>query len=192
MSLRSHADYFFAAHDVGGSVRARFDSMDSQRTAELDQITRAIHARDLQQLPANAGLRAAAEAWLLVSDAIAARNRKTVAEQYDALVGQSVHMDLAREMQDDAPAEFRERFTSRKISAIGEAFLNTERGKAAQRTPSFLAYRTNVNFFYSLLPILQVQPIQKFLLCHLVANSIERVFQQDWRAKIQPSVAEVE
>jgi hypothetical protein len=192
MSLRSHADYFFAAHDVGGSVRARFDLIDQQRGVELDQITRAVHSRDLTQLPLQPALREAIGDWLRIVGDSARRNREAVDQHYDELVGQSIHMDLARGMEPDAPAEFRERFTGRKISAIGEAFLNTERGRAAQRTPTFLAYRTNVNFFYSLLPILQVQPMQKFLLCHLISNSIERVFQQDWRAKIQPSVAEVE
>jgi hypothetical protein len=185
MSLRSHADYFFAAHDVGGSVRSRFDAIDAQRRDELDAITRAVHGKELGSMPL-------AAIWQEIIGRTAQRNREAVEVHYDALVGQSVHMDLAKSMEADAPAEFRERFTSRKISAIGEAFLNTERGRAAQRTPSFLSYRTNVNFFYSLLPVLQVQPIQKFLLCHLVANSIERVFQQDWRAKIQPTVAEVE
>lgn len=192
MSLRSHADYFFAAHDVGGSVRSRFDLIDQQRAAELDGITRAVHAGALHELPLQPALRDAVSSWMKVIGETASRNRAAVEHHYEELVGQSIHMDLARGMEPDAPAEFRERFTSRKISAIGEAFLNTERGKAAQRTPTFLAYRTNVNFFYSLLPILQVQPMQKFLLCHLIANSVERVFKQDWRAKIQPSVAEVE
>ncbi|TFW16939.1 hypothetical protein E4L96_15405 [Massilia arenosa] len=187
MSLRSHADYFFAAHG-NAALRERFDAIDAKRREELDAVTRAVHAGDTATLPL-AGLVAR---WKEVAERTAERNRNIVAEHYAELVAQNRHMELAQKIAPDAPAEFRERFTSRSISKIGEAFLNSEKGKAAQRNPNFLAYRTTVNFFYAILPILQVTPVQKFLLCHLVSNSVERVFGEDWRTRVAATGTAVE
>ena len=188
MSLRSHADYFFAAHDLSGGLRTRFDTIDRKRRADIDSLTRSI-ADDSTPSPISAELAALVAQWQRVITATDTRNRAIVAQNLEALVDQTVHMDLATAMQDETPTALRDSVVGRKNSEIGEIFLNTPGGQAAQRTPEFLAYRTNVNFFYALLPILEVAPMQKFLLCHLTANSIERVFDQDWRSKINHLVA---
>jgi hypothetical protein len=65
---------------------------------------------------------------------------------------------------------------------MGKRFLEEEDGRRVINSPEFMAYRMSVNFFYLLLPILGVSPVQKFCLCHLIANSVERVSGVSWRS----------
>ena len=190
MSLRSHADYFFAAHDVSGQVRARFDGFDDHWGADFDQMARALADRHWGSLPMTSSAQALVKAWSGVVDRTDQRSRDLVTANHAALISQTVHQDLARTMAAVDDSAMRQRFSTRKISDIGEAFLNSERGLAAQRSPDFLTYRTNVNFFYLLLPTLGVTPVQKFMLCDLVARSVERVFARDWRQSIGMVAAE--
>ncbi len=190
MSLRSHADYFFAAHDLSGQVRTRFDAFDEHWGADFDRIARAVADRDWDALPMASAARALVKGWSDVVDRTDQRSRDLVMANYAALISQTVHQDLARTMAVTDDSAMRQRFAARKISDIGEVFLNSERGIEAQRTPDFLTYRTNVNFFYLLLPALGITPVQKFMLCDLVARSVERVFARDWRQSIGMVAAE--
>lgn len=190
MSLRSHADYFFAAHDLSGQVRARFDGFDNHWGADFDVMARTLTDRDWDSLPMGLAARNLVKAWSGVVDRTDLRSRELVLANHSALISQTVHQDLARTMAATDDSAMRQRFAGRKISDIGEVFLHSERGLEAQRSPDFLTYRTNVNFFYLLLPALGVTPVQKFMLCDLVARSVERVFARDWRQSIGMVAAE--
>lgn len=185
MSMRSHADYFFAAHDASGALQRHFRDIDARRQRELDRITVAVGAGDPDAAglpPALAGVLAQ---WMRGLSAIDARSHDIVARHYDELAAQSDQfLAMASRMRADVPADYAEHFMNRKNSEIGDAFIHSEAGRQALKRPEFLAYRINVNLFYALLPLLEVAPLQKFLLCHLVAASIERVHQQDWREKL--------
>ena len=181
MSLRSHADYFFAAHDASGKMHTQFEKVDQKQAETIDRIIEAVHSDALDTLPLPDHLRAIVVDWQQQIRRMDDVNKGIVSENYDFLVDQKAHLDTAKAMQEQVPEAFRKKFENKKISEIGEVFLNTERGRVARATPEFLVFRTNVNFFYSLLPILEVTPIQKFLLCHLVANSVGRVYDEDWR-----------
>jgi len=185
LSLRSHADYFFAIHDVSGALRQRFDSIDAKRKEELDAIVHAVAAKTPGALPLAPKLQGIVSDWMAIIHAAQERHQDIVAEHYDALVAQSLHTDMARQMQRDDPSEFRERIAGRQVSEIGEVFINTEAGRERLRRPEFLTYRLTVNLYYTLLPILEVTPVQKFLLCHLVANTVERVFDQNWKQTLE-------
>lgn len=190
MSMRSHADYFFASHDTDDALRTKFDGFDAKNSERLDKATLAT----VQGRYDEAGLpepfaRILAE-WVEILKRVDARSRRIVELKYDELVGQNDRfMEMATEMRQDVPDEFFQRVEKREISKVGDAFINTGAGQEALRRPEFLAYRLNVNFFYALLPLLEVAPIQKFLLCHLLSNSIERVFDQDWRKKVEKILA---
>jgi hypothetical protein len=190
MSLRSHADYFFAAHDASGKMHAQFDHIDQKQTETIDRIIDAVHSDALEALPLPSHLQAIVLDWQHQARRMDDVNEHIVSENYDFLVNQEAHLDTARAMQDQVPKAFRKKFENKKISEIGEVFLNTERGRLARSAPEFLIYRTNVNFFYSLLPILEVTPIQKFLLCHLVANAVSRVYDEDWRKAVKGNAEE--
>jgi hypothetical protein len=184
MSLRSHADYFFAAHDSKGQLRQHFDNMDNKKGALVDDIISCCCEQRFDDLPLNSSLKRVIGQWQIIVDEMSERHKEIVAEHYDYLAEQSVHIDAAEAMKDNLPEDFRQVFESKEITELGEYFLNSEEGLNAQKAPEFMAYRTNVNFFYFLLPILEVSPIQKFCLCHLVANGAERIFQQNWRVNI--------
>ncbi|QMW23282.1 lantibiotic dehydratase [Sandaracinobacteroides saxicola] len=180
MSIRSHADYFFAAHDVGGAARRRFDAVDAMLGARADAITQAIRNRQHDSAGPTAAQRILA-AWLPLLARTAAANRAVVDAHHAAIADATVHADLAERLRPQAPADLLRAEQERRITDIAEIFLQSERGRAAQRAPAFLAYRATVNFFYGLLPLLDVAPAQKFLLCHLTASSIERTTGRDWR-----------
>lgn len=184
MSLRSHADYFFAAHDSKGQLRQHFDNMDNKKGSLIDDILRCCCEQRFDDLPLNSSLKNVVGQWQIIVDEMSDRHQEIVAEHYDYLAQQSVHIDAAEAMKDNLPEDFRQVFESKEITELGEYFLNSEEGLKAQKAPEFMAYRTNVNFFYFLLPIIEVSPIQKFCLCHLVANGAERIFQQNWRVNI--------
>lgn len=185
MSMRSHADYFFAAHDTDNALRRKFDQIDMKQREQLDRATRATVAGDYAATGLPQPFVEILGQWTAVLADIDTRSKRIVELRYDELIGQNDEfMDMATRMRQDVPDAFFENVASRQISTIGDAFINTQAGKAALQRPEFLAYRINVNFFYALLPLLEVAPIQKFLLCHLLSNSVERVFNQDWRAKV--------
>lgn len=185
MSLRSHADYFFAAHDTDDALRRKFDEIDAKRSADLDRVIVAAAEGRF----ADAGLPEQfvpiVEQWSRILADVDGRSKRIVESRYEDLIAQNDRFsDMATSMRQDVPDEFFERVSRRRISEIGDAFINTEAGKQALRRPEFLVFRINVNLFYSLLPLLDVPPIQKFLLCHLVSNSVERAYGQSWREKV--------
>lgn len=185
MSMRSHADYFFAAHDSDNALRDRFDAIDVKNQERLDQATRATADGDYAGTGLPEPFVAILSEWAKVLADVDARSKRIVELRYQELVGQNDQfMEMATQMRQDVPDEFFERVAKRQISEVGDAFINTKAGKEALQRPAFLAYRINVNFFYALLPLLEVAPIQKFLLCHLLSNSVERVYGQDWREKV--------
>ncbi|GAB3012478.1 lantibiotic dehydratase [Bowmanella dokdonensis] len=184
MSLRSHADYFFSAHDSKGQLQAKFNAMEQGKRRQLDEIVTHCTSRRFRQIPLPAEFLSILEHWQQVVDAMSLRHEQIVRDNYDLLVSQTTHQDTANSLKDALPEEFIQAFSNKKTTELGEYFLNTEEGQQAQKSQMFMVYRTNVNFFYSLLPILEASPIQKFCLCHLVANSVERVFDKDWRSMI--------
>ena len=185
MSMRSHADYFFAAYDADNALRQRFDAVDAKNKEKLDRATRATADGKFGEAGLPAPFVEILAKWAKVVADVDARSKRIAELRSRELISQnSQFMDMATQMRQDVPDEFFEKFAKRQISEIGDAFLNTQAGKEALQRPEFLAYRINVNFFYALLPLLEVAPLQKFLLCHSMSNSVERVFDQDWKVKV--------
>lgn len=186
MSMRSHADYFFATHDTDDALRRRFDEIDVKSREKLDRATRAAAEGRYRDAGLPEPFADILQEWAKVLVDVDARSKHIVEIRYQELVGQNDQfMEMATRMREDVPDEFFERVDRRQISEVGDAFINTKAGQEALQRPEFLAYRINVNFFYALLPLLEVAPIQKFLLCHLLSNSVERVYGQAWREKVE-------
>jgi hypothetical protein len=186
MSMRSHADYFFAAHDTENALRQRFDAIDEKNRDKLDRITRASAAGKFDECGLPASFVAIVVQWRQVLAGVDDRSKHIVSLRYDEVAGQNDQfIEMATRMRQDVPDEYFERYRKRQISEVGAAFINTKAGQDALKRPEFLAYRINVNFFYALLPLLEIAPIQKFLLCHLMANSVERVHEMNWRDKVE-------
>ncbi len=186
MSMRSHADYFFAAHDSENALRNRFDEIDAKSKVKFDRATSAVAEGRYSDTGLPEPFVEILDAWAKVLTDVDARSKRIVELRYQELIGQNdKFMEMATQMRQDVPDEFFERVAKRQISEVGDAFINTKTGQEALQKPEFLAYRINVNFFYALLPLLEVAPIQKFLLCHLLSNSVERVYGRDWRKKVE-------
>jgi hypothetical protein len=67
----------------------------------------------------------------------------------------------------------------RAPSAVATA-MQQEAGQRVLNSQEFLSYRTTVNFFYYLLPLLGISPMKKFSLCLVVANATERALSISW------------
>lgn len=180
MSFRSHAEYFLAAYDEQGKLRRQFDALDAAKSAQVDAIMQAVAGGDLERLPLPEAHRDVVRNWAGVVRRTAERNERIVRENHDALVSNDTFDDLVKDLTATAPVDFQERARSRTTSDLGNAF-DEEEGRRIQSSPEFIAFRTNVNFFYLILPTLDVSPLQKFCLCHLVANGAERHFGVSWR-----------
>lgn len=176
ISFRAHADYVFANYDPSGVVRQRFDAMDAAFEDEVDAIVTAAHAVYLGEKDIGEGFEHLA-GWY--EDAqhlsielygVAERNAELLGRQNrlstladEVVASQNVVLDPAKARKDSETEQY-----------IGDM-------QAVFQQVPHIAYRTMVNYLYGLLPILSVSPMQKYLVCHMVANSCERVFGKSWR-----------
>ncbi|SDD84450.1 lantibiotic dehydratase [Aquimonas voraii] len=181
VSFRSHAEYFFAAHDAKGALRQRFDALDARLGAQIDACLRAVLAADWQALPLDPAVRALMPRWAAACAESGRELQAIVDANHEALLGDATFDRLVEEIAPNADPEYAERMRSREMSAMGRRFYEEAEGRRVQESPEFMAYRANVNLFYLLLPMLGLSPMQKFCLCHLVALSVERVLGVSWR-----------
>lgn len=178
MSYRSHAEYFFAAYDTKGEFRPKFDAFDARFGPKVDEIIRATHAGKVPDI--NPLASSILRVWTTVVQAAADENIRISTAFADVLRADTTFDDLVSKVTPGADENWLQQTQSREVSAVGQAFEQDE-GVALRQTPEFMAYRTTVNFFYLLLPVLEVSPTQKFCLCHLLANGSERVFDIRWQ-----------
>ncbi|WP_458232966.1 lantibiotic dehydratase [Roseateles sp. P5_E8] len=179
VSLRSHAEYFFAAHDDGGKLRGRFDALDQRLGERVGEVLRAVLDGRLDSLALAPEFKQVLAEWQTVLASTAEANRRIVHQHYDVLLADDTFDRLQGSVTGQG-SDFQTRMRQRVPSEIGRA-LGQARGMLAMSTPQIMAYRTTVNFFYTLLPLLGVSPMQKFCLCHLVALGVERVLGVSWR-----------
>ncbi|WP_326542867.1 lantibiotic dehydratase [Pseudorhodoferax sp.] len=180
VSFRSHADYFFAAHDEGKVLRRRFDALDQRLAGRVDAVLRAVLSDGIDALPLPPACRQVLARWQQILPPMVAQNRRIVARHYDVLLADETFERLQGSVTRQGQDGFQARMRERVPSEIGQA-LAQPHGRRAMSTPQVMAYRTSVNFFYTLLPLLGVSPAQKFCLCHLVALGVERVLGVSWR-----------
>ncbi len=176
VSYRSHAEFFLANHDRQGRYRARLQASEAQLAGEIDAVIRTAHSvfEGVQTIeaafPELAG-------WYRGVHALSERVY-AVAEQNAALLGEHNRLErMADELVETIgikldPADARrESELELYVGGMPDIFSQVPH----------IAYRTMVNFFYGLLPVMSVAPIQKFALCHFIASGCERVFEKDWR-----------
>jgi hypothetical protein len=181
VSFRSHAEYFFAASDAQAALRPRFDALDAKLGPCVDACVRGVLADAIDTLPLSATYRAAVVRWREVIGETATEVRGVVRANHARLLADTTFDELVEAVRPNATVEYRERMARRETSVIGRRFLEEDEGRRVMASAEFMSYRTCVNFFYLLLPILGISPIQKFCLCHIVANSVERVLGVSWQ-----------
>ncbi|WP_374351124.1 lantibiotic dehydratase C-terminal domain-containing protein [Chitinimonas sp.] len=181
LSYRSHAEYFFTLYDnAAGAVRQQFDRLDSKLAQQADAVVRAVCAATPEQLPLSVELQSLLQRWERVLDETARSNEAIVAEHYVALLASDTLDRLASEASDHIPARIVTASRERGAGPVMQAMTQAE-GQRVLQSPEFMAYRTTVNFFYYLLPLLGISPMKKFCLCHLTANAVERVLGTSWQ-----------
>lgn len=175
ISLRAHADFFFANYDRNGASRARFDALAARwRSALVDAIGPAVElgrAEGLNDICAE--LLAGWSHILVMAKAAVRRAAETDRRWFD------YSPDKFPEQQDPALIEqFRAAGLTGTIKkgATLEAVL--EKLKAQGETDFFASeqfqtFRIILNMFYSLLPAVGVSPAERFGLCHMVATTVE-------------------
>ncbi|MDH6130006.1 hypothetical protein [Kitasatospora sp. GP82] len=58
--------------------------------------------------------------------------------------------------------------------------------KVSEQPPGwFASYRLLINLFYSRLPLLGVTPIQRFYLCFAIAETVDEVYGESWRTRLE-------
>jgi hypothetical protein len=191
MSFRSHAEYFFAAYDGQDKLRSQFDAMDAAMAPRVDAVFQALAEGGHGHLPLPDAHRRLVARWDGVVRRTAGRNEQIVAENHDVLVSNATFEGLVNTVTATAPVDFQQRARAKATSELGNAF-DEEEGHRIQSSPEFIAFRTTVNFFYMILPTLEVSPLQKFCFCHLMANGAERHFKIGWREIVGLATAAVD
>lgn len=163
-SFRSHAEAFFnsAPRTAGtSSPRAAFDlRLEGERPRLEAVVRRALEGGETRTASAWRGAVAYC-AGLFESAAV--RGEVDAADL----------AELAGPQEDGgrAPSAFHQ-----AVAASG-----TTDGNAAW----FTGYRTAINLFYRQLPMLGVSPLQRFYLCHAVAECVDGVLGESWRQRLE-------
>lgn len=176
ISYRAHAEYFFTNHDHSGRFRQQIDYVDGLLKDDVDSIIRAAHNVFEGGAAIDVAFPNLAE-WYREVKALSLKVY-AVAEEHADLLGQDNRLgafadELVKELDVTLDPN-----KARKTSEV-EAYFGDMSGLFSQ--VPHIAYRTMVNYFYGILPILSVSPMQKYALCHLISNGCERVFGKSWQ-----------
>ena len=188
VSYRSHAEYFFDNYDKTNVLRPKMDALDVRYRERIDGNLKLVVEGAFGSLDLPPQAAALVVEWERIVDEVFTRNQRIIEENHDELVADTETTTiednfnrLAGEITKDIPEQYH--LDPEKVGrgAVVDAVMQHQEGRDMFRSADFIAYRTTVNFFYMLLPILDISPAKKFMLCHLVANSVERVFSISWR-----------
>lgn len=181
LSYRSHAQYFFSVYDQSGALRTRFDALDRALAPALDECVRCVLRSRFEDIPLDAVWRDTLLRWRAIANETARECRAIVARHHDTLVNDQTFARLAEVITKDIPRGVLPDPNQAAPNAMWTAFQH-DKGQRVLTSREFLAYRATVNFFYLLLPFLEISPAQKFCVCHLVSNATERVLGTSWQS----------
>lgn len=196
ISFRSHAEYFFENFDKGNQIRQKFDLLDKNYAQLVDSNIQQVALRQMDQVKLANSQKTILSAWMTILDDTFEHNLAVVNSNFDAIISEDNEVSsteqnfgtLAESISSNVPDNVQKPSREYNTGKVVNSAMNHEEGRQLFRSPDFITYRTTVNYFYLLLPVLDITPIQKFSLCHIVANSVERVFNIDWEDVI-PSEA---
>lgn len=196
ISFRSHAEYFFENFDQGNQLRAKFDALDKNYSALIDANIEQVALNQLADTALHPGQKAILQNWHQVLKQTFDDNLSVVNENYEAIISEDNDVSsteqnfgaLAESISQHVPDEIDKPSKDYNTGKVVNSAMEHEEGRQLFRSHDFIAYRTTVNYFYLLLPVLDITPIQKFSICHLVANSTERVFNISWKDVIPDAV----
>lgn len=196
ISYRSHAEYFFENFDKQGALRSKFNLLDQKYAPLIDGNIQAIAENKITETSLPASVQAMLSYWNIVVENTFAANRQVVDDNYEQIIQDDSEVSsteqnfaqLAETVSSQVPEEVNKPDRDYNTGKVVNSALQHEEGRQLFRSHDFITYRTTVNYFYLLLPVLDITPVQKFSLCHLIANSVERVFDIDWKDVIPTAV----
>ncbi|MCY7294753.1 lantibiotic dehydratase C-terminal domain-containing protein [Alteromonas sp. a30] len=196
ISFRSHAEYFFENYDQGDQLRAKFDALDKNYAPFIDANIQQVAEKQVDATQLHPGQKAILSSWQEVLDNAFEDNLSVVNSNYESIISEDNDVSsteqnfgvLAEQISSNVPDEINKPSREYNTGKVVNSAMNHEEGRRLFRSHEFIAYRTTVNYFYLLLPVLDITPIQKFSICHLVANSVERVYKIDWKDVIPAAV----
>jgi hypothetical protein len=157
-SFRSHAEAFFHWAGPMADYRSAFNTRMGNDRAVLEELVRRVRDGD-QSAPARV--------W---GNGFNACMRD--------FAGQVTNDDLDRATPTTGGPARRTEGRSAFHAAVAAS------GVIDEPPEWFAGYRLTINLFYQLLPALDVSPIQRFYLCHAVAESVDAVFGETWQTRL--------
>jgi hypothetical protein len=158
-SFRSHAEAFFQWAGPGAGYRSSFTARWQKDRGVLEELTR--RAREDAES-------ADAAAWRRAFGACMAQFTGQITEdELDRVSGAAAEGSLPR---------------PDGISPFHAAMAAS--GVIDDPPEWFAAFRLTVNLFYQLLPALDVSPVQRFYLCHAIAEVVDDASGETWQARL--------
>lgn len=180
MSYRAHVEYFFTNYDKTGVAKVKFDQIYDKFEPEIRTAIGNAQAVFEGRADIRDTFGALAD-WYVAARKLSQDVAK-IAEDNAELIGQPRRLSgLVDTLVEDLSLTLDAR-NERKESEVEVAIGNIDE---LFKQPSHIAFRSMVNYFYGLLPIMSVPPMTKFGLCHLVARGCEDYFGKDWREVVQ-------
>ncbi|MFQ3244210.1 MAG: hypothetical protein ACI9SP_000837 [Arenicella sp.] len=195
ISFRSHAEYFLENSDTTGRIRDKYNGLDQAYAALIDENIEMVSQGQVNDLDISESVKSILLSWVGVIDKTYEKNSVIAKKNLHLIVGDEGQptsteqnmLDLATSISDNVADQVALPSSDFNAGKVVKSALNHQEGRDLMNSPEFIAYRITVNYFYLLLPTLDVTPMQKFSLCHIFANSVERVFGTNWK-DIIPSV----
>lgn len=192
ISFRSHAEFFLEQFDKSGVLRTQFEQLSKNYSESLQVYLRHILNKRQSALDLTKAQSEVLASWRTILADTFNDNLKVVKDNYQALVvdGESLSSTeqnfekLATTIDQSLPTEIKRLDKDYNTGKVVNAAMDHEEGRELFRSADFMAYRNTVNFFYLLLPMLDVSPMQKFSLCHVISNAVEQVTGKTWHAVI--------
>ncbi len=184
LSLRSHLEFFLANRDPSGKLRQHYQQQELQYRTQMDLLLQRLHHQtaSLQFYREQDPLLAS---WTQLVHQLKSQVTDIVLRKYDLMRGQQHFDQLANQRMDvdtnDQPYFKQGQFFELMYSQGSDSIMSSR---------EFLIYRTMVNHFYVSLPLLGVSPLDKHLLCALIADASERYYQINWQQMLQKPAKE--
>jgi hypothetical protein len=178
LSFRSHVEAYLREFDKDGKVLQVFENYDRKWSIEVDRLVQEVieEFKSKQYFEQSNPL---LHEWIKCLQDIWEDGYEKAKQ--NKFVSNTSHFNkLSQEIGEEARQRWSEE-ANVPVSEFHKNLMNQEVGLSTLNSPEFATYRLLVNNFYYLLPILNISPNEKQLLCYVVANSVERIKSITWK-----------
>ena len=189
ISFRSHAEYFFENYDKDNALKKKISVLGEKYSSLIDRNLLHVSEGNLDKIDLPDSAKEILYKWAIVIGDSYQSNLKVVENVYSEIVDKeesffsndkhfsNLAKSISENLDEDDPLR-KKYYTTGKVV---DSALQHEQGRELFSSKEFITYRTTINYFYLLLPVLGVTPIQKYSLCDIVSNSVERVYKISWK-----------